>query len=190
MCRTKFLFQQVNSNVDKPKIGPRQLVYENDFFQVVRVPVDFGEFSKEYFVREDGTHVGMVVVRGESVLLVRQYRLLIDDLSWEIPGGGVDEGEEVEQAAIRECSEETGLLCQDIKPLICFELGLDTVHNPSYIFHSDTFEESGSPGDPKEVVQTHWVPLNDCMDMIFSQQISGSFSIVALLAYQALKNKS
>jgi 8-oxo-dGTP pyrophosphatase MutT (NUDIX family) len=174
-----------------PKIGPKQLVYENDFQQIVRVPVDFGDFTKEYFVREDGKHVGLVVAQNRSVLLVRQYRLLIDGLSWEIPGGGVDEGEEPEQAAIRECLEETGLLCRNLKPLIRFHLGLDTVHNPSWVFYSDAFEDTGNRcGNPREVVQWHWVTLDDCIDMIFSQQICGSFSIVALLAYQALRSKA
>ena len=177
--------------MDIPKIGRRQLVYENDFHQIVRVPVDFGGFTKEYFVREDGKHVGLVVVQDESILLVRQYRLLIDDLSWEIPGGGVDDGEELEQAAVRECLEETGMLCRNLKPLIKYHLGLDNLHNPSSIFYSDTFENTGkSNSNPGEVVQTHWVTLTDCIDMIFSQRISGSFSIVALLAYQALKNKA
>ena len=175
----------------QPIIGPKQLVYENDFQQIVRVPVDFGDFTKEYFVREDGKHVGLVVVRNESVLLVRQYRLLIDGLSWEIPGGGVDEGEDSEQAAIRECLEETGLLCRNVKPVLRFDLGLDTIHNPSWIFYSDDFEDTGNAcADPREAVQWHWVTLDDCINMIFSQQISGSFSIVALLAYQALRNKA
>jgi 8-oxo-dGTP pyrophosphatase MutT (NUDIX family) len=173
-----------------PKIGPKELVHENDFYQIVRVPVDFGGFTKEYFVREDGKHVGMVVVRGDTVLLVRQYRLLIDDLSWEIPGGGVDEGEEPEQAAVRECAEETGLLCRNLKPVIRFHLGLDNIHNPTWVFYSDDFEDTGkADNDPKEVIESKWVPLDDCIEMIYSQQISGAFSIVALLAYQTLPNK-
>jgi len=173
----------------RPQIGPHELVYENDFFQIVRVPVDFGDFTKEYYIREDGVHVGLLVIRDESVLLVRQYRVLIDDLSWEIPGGGIDEGEEPEQAAIRECAEETGLLCRNLKPLIKFELGLETIHNPSWVFYTDDFEVSeGMSQDPREVVQSHWVPVDDCIDMIFAQQISSSFSIVALLAYQAIRH--
>lgn len=172
-----------------PIIGPRQLVHENPFQQIFRVPVNFGGHSKEYFVREDGKHVGLVVVRDDSVLLVRQYRLLINDLSWEIPGGGIDEGEQPEEAAVRECLEETGISCRNIKPVIRFHLGLDTIHNPSWVFYADEFSDTGIRcNDPGEVVDYQWVAIDDCMKMIFSQQISGSFTIVALLGYQTLRN--
>jgi ADP-ribose pyrophosphatase len=173
-----------------PIIGTRQLVYENEFHQEYRVPVDFGGFTKEYFVREDGIHVGLVVVKEQSILLVRQYRLLIDGLSWEIPGGGVDEGESLEEAAIRECLEETGLLCSNLRPLIDYQLGLDTIHNPTSIFVSDKFEDTLSTfKNVEEVVDSEWIELSQCVDMIFRQQISSSFSVIALLAYQATQEK-
>ena len=41
------------------------------------------------------------------VVLVRQYRAPIDRVTWELPAGGIDEGEPPEAAARRECEEET-----------------------------------------------------------------------------------
>ena len=38
-------------------------------------------------------------------MLVRQYRYLVNQLAWELPGGKVDEGETPEQAAVREAIE-------------------------------------------------------------------------------------
>lgn len=49
-------------------------------------------------LRDDGT-----------VILVRQYRASIDREIWEIPAGGVKEGESPDEAARRECEEEIGL---------------------------------------------------------------------------------
>ena len=171
-----------------PQIGRRQVVYENEYQQIYRVVADFGHFKKEYFVTDYGERAGLVVVKGEVVLLVRQYRLLIDRLSWEIPGGKVDDGETPEEAAVRECLEEAGVRCYNLKPLLCFHPGLDATHNPTFLFYTDEFVETtgNTPYDVHEVVEHIWVPLERCIEMVFAQQIVDSLSIVALLAYQNL----
>jgi ADP-ribose pyrophosphatase len=174
-----------------PTIGPHQVLYLDKYQRISRVIADFGEFTKEYFVRDSGQRAGLIVVRGESVLLVRQYRLLINGLSWEIPGGKVEQGETPEGAAIRECLEETGILCRNLKPLLNYHLGLEILHNPTYLFYTDQHVEQAGPSfDTQEVVQRLWVPLECCINMIFGQEIVDSFSIVALLSYQTLFGKS
>ena len=60
--------------MQSPRIGPRELVYENRFQQVYRVTADFGQFTKEYFINDTGQRAGIVAIRDGSVLLVRQYR--------------------------------------------------------------------------------------------------------------------
>jgi 8-oxo-dGTP pyrophosphatase MutT (NUDIX family) len=89
---------------------PKRLDYRNPFMEVNHTSADFGEFTKEYFVIELGPRAGVVAVRENKVLLGRQYRFLIDTMSWEIPGGRTETGESPADAAIRECREETGVL--------------------------------------------------------------------------------
>jgi ADP-ribose pyrophosphatase len=168
-----------------PNIGPREVVYKNDFQQVYRVEADFGNFVKEYFVTDFGWHSGILVVREESVLLVRQYRLLINKLSWEIPGGRVDDGETPEAAAIRECLEETGIRCFNPLPLIHYHIGLDTTYCPTYIFYTGESAIDNEPGHmhKHEISSFEWVPLTQCLEMTREQKIIDSFTILALYAY-------
>lgn len=50
----------------------------------------------------------------DRMVLVRQYRITIDDYIYELPAGLIDEGETFAQAGARELKEETGL---DFEPL-------------------------------------------------------------------------
>lgn len=64
-----------------------------------------------------------ILRRGNKILLVEQN---VDSIrSWSLPGGGVEEGEDLDTALIREMREETGLevkimrllyVCDYIKP--------------------------------------------------------------------------
>ena len=178
--------------MDLPKITQRQLVYENPYQQVFRVTADFGEFKKVYFVNETGQRAGIVAIRDGHVLLVRQYRLLINGLSWEIPGGKVEDGEPPIDAAVRECLEETGVRCLDLEPLVFFHAGLDTRHNPTHIFQSRNITPKPEP----EMVHTQeascheWVPLARALEMVFSGEIQDNFTIAGILAYHTHPSRS
>jgi len=169
-----------------PQIGPQQVLYRDQYQQIYSVIADFGSFTKEYFVRDSGQRVGVLVLREEAVLLVRQYRLLINNLSWEIPGGKVDDGEIPEEAALRECREETGVICRNLRPLLNFHLGLDTIYNPTHLFYTDEFVETAMDNLHTQEVHDHlWVPLSRCLEMVFSQQIVDSMTMIALLGYHS-----
>jgi ADP-ribose pyrophosphatase len=183
----------VNPNGDQapenglPEVGSPQDVYRDKVQVIRKVIADFGDFKKEYFVRDSGIRAGVLLVKGDSVLLVRQYRLQINTLSWEIPGGRVDPGESPVQAATRECFEESGVKCLNLRPLVFYHPGLDANYNPSHLFWTSEFDGSdGLPDSPDEVVALEWVPLKRCNELIASGELADAFTMIALLAYQQL----
>lgn len=118
----------------KPEVISRKIVYENPYQKVYQVGLRFEAGQKELYVTDYGHRVSVILEGPEGILLVRQYRYLIDRVGWEVPGGKLEPEEDFETGARRECREETGVQCGALEPLKMFHPGLDTLHNPSHIF--------------------------------------------------------
>jgi len=176
----------------RPSIRERQLVFESQFSKLYQVTADFDSFSKEYVVNDLGSRAGVVIVVDDRVLLVQQYRLLVDRVSWEIPGGAVDGDEDPADAAVRECLEETGIRCVDVQPILTYQLSLDTLHNPTHLYYSHAIVQADVPRatHPGEIDRHEWVSLSRCVEMVFAGEIEDSFSIIALLGYRAMMTLS
>jgi ADP-ribose pyrophosphatase len=166
-------------------VGAKDLVYQDRARKVYKVVARFDGFTKEYYVSDHGQRAAIVVVQDSNVLLVRQYRLLINALSYEIPGGAVDKNESPHDAAVRECLEETGVKCSNLKQLLNYHVSLDTHKNYTHIFYSEHFEQTPLANPDRRI----WIPLNRCIQMIFKGRIIDSLSIIALLAYSTLQRK-
>ena len=158
-------------------------MYANAYQQVSRQVAEVGGLTKEYFVTHYGARAGIVVERAGRILLTRQRRLLIPGLSWEIPGGRVNDGERPAAAAVRECLEETGVRARGVRPLIRFMAGVDMIDNPTDVFSAHDGTAEPSRRDRQEAEPPVWVPLARCLEMIFRYQIRDSLSIISLLAY-------
>lgn len=166
-----------------------QDIYQNKFLRLYSVEADFGEFSKEYFVVDKGQRAGVIILRDDKVLLVNQYRFLIDGMSWELPGGGRASDESYEQAAIRECKEEAGITCHSLKSMFKFQQGIDTTLSPAHIFTCTEFTESPEFNN-EETDERKWFPLTEALKMVMDARIEDSLTIVGLLAYYRLNNQS
>lgn len=167
------------------KVVDRKVIFKNQILELYVATVDVGPITKQYFVSDYGERVGTLVLRDESVLLVEQYRFLINRLTWEIPGGRVEEAETPEAAARRECLEETGLWCERLQPLFRYHPGVDLLANCTYLFYTEEFEEKGN-ADGREVRRSIWVSFSKCLEMVFSNQIVDALTITAIMSYKLL----
>ncbi len=173
----------------KPMIGPETLLHRNPFMDINHVRVDFGAFRKDYFIVKFGPRAGVLPVRGGEVLLVRQYRFLAGAASWEIPGGKVDPGEDPRAAAVRECREETGVLCREARKLLTYYPGLDNVDNPTSLYFSDRVERVDKfVPQAGEVEAYRWVPLDEAVAMVFDGRVQDAMSVTGLLSFAAVKS--
>jgi len=114
--------------------------------------------------------VGAVVIRAESVLLVKRGKAPSSG-KWAIPGGRVELGETLQQAAEREIFEETGLRIRAGRPVYTFDLIERDGHGDirfHYVIVDLAAEHLGGdlkPGDDAD--QAAWIPFKkiDGLDM-------------------------
>jgi len=170
------------------EIIDRGIVYQDKFKKIVNLIANFKNFSKEYFITEFGERSAILVMKGNKILLTRQYRVLINKLSYEIPGGSIDPNESPKEAALRECFEECGIKCGNAELLLEYDLDLDYTMNHTYIFYSNDIliENNNSIGCEKI-----WCDFDKVINMINNKVISDCLTIITIFAYKALlKDKS
>ena len=108
--------------------------------------------------------VGVVVVRGETVLLVRRARPpLADRLSF--PGGAQRLGETVEEAARRELAEETGVEAGALR-LVAHADVIERDEEGLVRFHYTVLDmaadwQSGEPRAGDDVSEAFFTPIAD-----------------------------
>lgn len=90
--------------------------FEGSVFEVDRdrVRMPNGRVVTVDIVRHSRSVVILPVPEPGHIILVRQYRYAINRWLWEAPAGSVDEGEEPDAAARRECHEEIGLFPETV----------------------------------------------------------------------------
>ena len=166
-------------------IKSKGIVYEDDYKKIEKIIAKFDGFSKEYFVSDFGEKAAVLVLQDNHVLLTRQFRLLINGLSYEIPGGKVNNGENPKETAIRECLEETGVMCTNLEHLIAYDPDLEYSRNHTHVFYTHDVKKARIQNSDKY----KWLPYNDCLEMIEQGIITDSLSIITLLAYKVIKEK-
>jgi ADP-ribose pyrophosphatase len=92
-----------------------ETVLETPWFTVVAKPQPAGE---PYYVLELQDYVAVVAMTpAREVLLVRQFRPVVDRQTLELPSGHDERGESPEDAARRELLEETGYMAPGLELL-------------------------------------------------------------------------
>jgi ADP-ribose diphosphatase len=88
------------------------IVFEGRVFsvEVDRRRFPNGQEHEVAIVRHSPSVVIIPMQDDGRVILIRQYRASVDRELWEVPAGRVDSGESPEDAVVRECEEEIGLV--------------------------------------------------------------------------------
>lgn len=123
-----------------------------------------------------GAGVGVMLIRDGKILLgkrnddpVKADSLLQGEGTWTLPGGKLDFGESLEDAAVRETMEETSIhvekgslelisISNDISP---------KAHFVTLGFRAAKFSGVPKTMEPEEIVEWKWFPLESLPEPLF-----------------------
>ena len=120
------------------------------------------------YPNEPKVAVGAVVFKNGEVLLVRRGQPPSQDF-WAIPGGCVEIGETLQQAAEREIFEETGIKIRAKEPVYTFDV-IDRDGHGKIRFHYVIVDLAADylSGDPKagdDAAEARWVSAQQIDDL-------------------------
>jgi 8-oxo-dGTP diphosphatase len=104
--------------------------------------------------------VGVVCRRGDDVLLIKRGREPLKG-KWSIPGGKIDFGEAVRDAALRELKEETGVEGRITRLIDVVDSIIDGQHYVLIDFEAEWV--SGEPVADDDAAAAEFVPVEEAM---------------------------
>lgn len=136
------------------KVG-EELVY-NGWRKIVRKDFEVDGKKMSFDVKQEADTVCMLGITPENkVVVIRQFRPGPEDFTVELPGGGVEAGEDILEAAKREFIEESGYDgdFEETGPSIYCPYSIRTKHNFIVTNCRKVQAPSGDDGDHIEVFE-------------------------------------
>jgi len=117
----------------------------------------------------------------ETIILVGQYRYVARDFYWEMPTGGRDEGETLEETAQRELAEEAGYEAGRLTKLCEFHTSKSILDEVAHLYLAEDLRPAPRPGDHTEFIEIRAFPFDEVLDMVERGNIVDSMTVIAVL---------
>ena len=142
--------------------------------------------------REVIEHSGGVCVvafdHNDALLMVRQFRYPFHEITWEIPAGKINYGEDPKECGARELTEETGYTAKTLE-----SLGI-LYPTPAYdseiihIYYAKDLNFTQQNLDADEFLSVERVPFEKAVEMVMNGEIKDAKTQIAILKIYAMRN--
>lgn len=147
--------------------------------------------ERDFYVVHSPDWVNVIALtQDRQLVLVRQFRFGVDDLSVEIPGGVMDPGEEPIAAGLRELREETGYVGKNARIIGRVHSNPAILSNAChFVFVEDVVRSAELHWDADEEIEVITMPVDEAYKWAYSGRITHSLVLDALLCFLPLWEK-
>lgn len=135
--------------------------------------------------REVIRHPGGVVIvaekDSETILMVKQFRYPLKQVSLELPAGKLEYGENPDDACKRELEEETGYIAKTWKSLGYIYTTPGICDEKLYLYYAKDLTFTKPNPDEGEIIQAYECKIADLFQMIKNGAVNDSKTLCALL---------
>ena len=178
--------------MEKIKRIDRSLVYKGAWISMYTDSMAFanGNFANWDFIHHNGAAAMVAEDADGKIIMIRQWRPGAEGEILELPAGGINPSEEPMDAAVRELREETGALCDEVKPLLMIQPSPAYNDEKVHMFYGKVTGYADLELDDNEYVTVERYSLEELIEMILYGTINDSKTVTGLFAYQELKRKN
>ncbi len=150
-------------------------------FRVDNCELPNGKPYKAFVLEFDSWANILAITKNNEVVLVRQYRHGVQELSLELPGGVVDEGESPLEGAKRELLEETGYQAGQIIEVGRLYPNPAIQRNTLYCYLATDVEWVGEQDlDESEEIDVELVPLDEVVEMVRTGKFRHALNVAVI----------
>ncbi|CAN5527062.1 hypothetical protein BH20CHL7_BH20CHL7_18920 [soil metagenome] len=161
----------------------RRVAYDNPWITVWHDEVTRPDGSPGIYgvVHFANLAVGVVAIDADDrIVLVRQHRYTLDADSWEIPEGGVPDGEEPLAGARRELREETGVEAATWHELVRVDLSNSISDERAVLYLATGLTLGEAEPEPTEALDVAWISFDEALAMTLDGRITDALSVIAI----------
>lgn len=159
-----------------------QVVWSCPWFSVRRdeIVLPDGQPGVYNVVQHPGAVWVVPVTAAGEVLLIRHYRYAVDDWCWEVPAGGIREGQTPFEVAREELKQEVGAEAAKWEYIGQFYASNGISNEVGHAFLATGVVQGTTGHEPAEVMEIYPTPVAETMAMARRGEITDGPSALAL----------
>jgi ADP-ribose pyrophosphatase len=157
--------------------------------QVLTLIDEQGRQVQREVVRHPGAVLVVPVLDAKNMIMIRNYRVAVNEQLWEFPAGKLEPGENPRDAATRELEEETGYRSAQVRSLGEFYTSPGFTDELMRVFVAEELTPAVQRLEPGEEIEVQIVAIEQAMAMALDGRIRDGKTVAGLLMWQGQRQE-